>query len=211
MPHAAATSLSIIRTPAAAAAVMDAVRLRLVRELARPASGSDLARRLGLPRQRVNYHLRELEKAGLVRLVEERKKGNCTERILQAVATSYVVSPEVLGAISPDPQRVPDRAGSAYLIALASQAIAEVAVLRERAERAGKQLATLSLQTEVRFESAAAMSGFARELTEALASLAAKYTSDEAAAPEGRVFKVVVGGYPAITREEEPGAARPIV
>ena len=108
---------------------------------------------------------------------------------------------------SPLANRLLDRASSAYLIALASQAIAEVAVLRERAERAGKQLAMLSLQTEVRFESAAAMSGFARELTEAVASLAAKYTRDEAAAPEGRVFKVVVGSYPAITRDESPQGA----
>ena len=65
---------------------MDATRLRLVRELVEPDSAAGLAKRLGLPRQRLNYHLRELEAAGLLELVEERRRGNCVERIVRAVA-----------------------------------------------------------------------------------------------------------------------------
>jgi hypothetical protein len=49
---------------------------------------------LALPRQQVGYHLRALEQAGLVELVEERRKGNCIERIVRAAACSYVISPE---------------------------------------------------------------------------------------------------------------------
>jgi hypothetical protein len=37
--------------------------------------------------------LRTLEQHGLVELVEERRKGNVTERLLQAAAASYVISP----------------------------------------------------------------------------------------------------------------------
>jgi DNA-binding Lrp family transcriptional regulator len=68
-----------------------------------PISASGLARRLHLPRQQVNYHVRELERRGLVRLVKERKVGNCTERLVQAVANRFVLSQEMLGGLAADP------------------------------------------------------------------------------------------------------------
>jgi len=179
--------------------MLDPTRLRLVAELAQPASGTDVARRIGLPRQKVNYHLRELEKAGIIRTVELRRKGNCTERVVQAVATSYLISPEVLGTISANPATIADRASSAYLVALAAETIREVAELRDRAEKADKKLPTLSLQSSVRFNSAEAMNGFAEELTQAVASLVAKYHRDERASAAGRLFKVNLTSYPAIT------------
>ena len=48
------------------------------------------------------------------------------------------------------------------------------------------------------------MNAFAEELASAVASIVAKHHRDSAAAPDGRVFKVFVGSYPAITRPDEP-------
>lgn len=98
----------IVRTPAAATALLDPVRQRLLRNLEFPISASGLARRLRMPRQKVNYHLRELERAGLVRLVRERKVGNCTERLVEGVATEFVLGPELLGKLGPEPRTAPD-------------------------------------------------------------------------------------------------------
>ena len=92
-------AVQMIESLEQSAVLMDAARLELMRALDGPASASDLARRLGLPRQRVNYHLRELERVGLVREVEQRRKGNCVERRMVASAQSYVISPEVLGGM----------------------------------------------------------------------------------------------------------------
>lgn len=191
--------------------MLEPTRLRLLNELAEPASATDLAKRTGEKRQRINYHLRELEKAGLVELVEERKKGNCVERIVQATARAYLVSPEVLGALAADPNRVQDRLSSAYLVAVCGETIREVGELRGRAERAGKKLATLTLQTEVRFASPEAMNAFAQELTQAVALLANKYhaggaNGEPSTDADGRLFKFMVGGYPAITKPETPTA-----
>ena len=61
----------------------------------------------GLPRQRLNYHLKALEQCGLLECVEERRKGNCTERILRATAHSFVISPDALGALGPTPGSSP--------------------------------------------------------------------------------------------------------
>lgn len=196
------TSLQQLETLDSAGALMDPARLRLVREVTdEPASAAELARRLGLPRQRVNYHLRELEKAGVVREVGRRRKRNCEERLIQATARAYVVSPSVLAGVSPDPSRIEDRLSSAYLVALASRAIAELSELRGRAERAGRSLATLSLETEIAFASAEDRNAFAEELATLVAQLVREYHAPEA---EGaRTFRFVVGGYPKITRNED--------
>jgi len=104
LPH---DSPHLLRSPEEAAAVLDPLRLRLLRHLEFPISASGLARRLRLPRQKVNYHLRELEKRGLVRLVRERRAGNCTERLVQAVARTFALSPTVLGPLAAEPRTEP--------------------------------------------------------------------------------------------------------
>jgi DNA-binding transcriptional ArsR family regulator len=63
----------LIDDPAAAGMSLDQVRLPA--ELTEPGSATTLAGKLDLPRQKLNYHLRALEKHGLVELVEERRKG----------------------------------------------------------------------------------------------------------------------------------------
>jgi DNA-binding transcriptional ArsR family regulator len=201
MSKRASAAVEVLRAPERAAALLDPVRLQIVRELAEPDSASGLARRLGVPRQRLNYHLRELERHGLVELVEERKKGNCLERIVRATARSYVVGPDALGGIGADPERVVDRFSAAYLVALASRSIREVALLRARAEKAGKKLATFSLHADVRFASAEARTAFTEELATAVAKLVAKHHDERAEG--GRLFRFTIAAHPALT---EPAA-----
>lgn len=189
-------SLQVVEDPARAAAILDPLRRRLVSSLVEaPDSATGLARRLGESRQRLNYHLRELEKSGFLELVEERRKGNCVERILRATARHYLIDPRVLGELSADAERVQDRFSSAYLIALAARAIRELAPLRERARKAGKRLATFSLDTEVRLARPADLEVFTAELAGAVARVVARHHDEEA--PQGRGFRVVLGAYPA--------------
>ena len=95
--------VEVIDDPAAAEASLDPMRSRLLAELAEPASAAGLAARLGLPRQKVNYHLRTLEGHGLIELAEERKRGNLTERVMRATAAAYVISPAAMPRLQPDP------------------------------------------------------------------------------------------------------------
>ena len=193
-------ALGFIHDPRRAAVLLDPLRLRLLERLRQPNSASGLARRLRLPRQKVNYHLRELEKAKLVELVEERRKGNCIERIVRATAVSYVIDPAALGKLAADPAKVRDRFSYAYLVAVAVRAIRELAALRVGAEKAGKKLATLTLETELRFASAEARNAFAEELANAIAELTAKYHDEKS--PSGRRFRFFVGAYPTLKKEE---------
>jgi DNA-binding transcriptional ArsR family regulator len=186
--------IDVIDEPAAAQAVLDPVRNRLLSELHLPASAADLASRVGMSRQKVNYHLRTLESHGLVRPAGEKRWGGLTERKLVASASAYLISPEALGSVAPGPDQKLDRLSASYLIAVAARAVREVGDLVRRASRAGKPLATLSIDTVIRFRSATERAEFSRELTEAVHHLAAKYHDSDA--PAGRPHRLVLMAHP---------------
>src|SRR5947199_464165 len=175
--------IQVIDDPAAATVALEPVRSRLLSELAAPASAATLATRVGLARQKINYHLRALEAHGLVRLAEERKWGGLTERLLVATAASYVVSSRALGPVASDPNREIDQLSASYLIALGARVVRELGDLVRRAKEAGKRLATLAVDTEVRFRSATDRAAFTNELTEAITNLVSRY--HDVAAPGG--------------------------
>lgn len=186
--------IHVIEDPAAAAVALEPIRGRLLSELALPASAATLAARVGMARQKVTYHLNALEAHGLVQLAEERKWGGLTERLLVASAASYVVSPGALGAIAADPSRDMDKLSASYLIALGARMVREMGDLVRRATATGKRLASLSVDAEVRFRSAAERAAFSEELTDAIAQLVAKYHDESA--PEGRLHRLVVVAHP---------------
>src|ERR1700681_1924293 len=126
--------VAVIEDPAAAEASLDPVRARLLAELAVPGSATMLAAKVGLARQKVNYHLKALERHGLVELVEERRKGNVTERVMRATAASYVISPIALAAVQPDPSRSPDRLSARWLLAVAAR------LVRHKGGQAGRDV-----------------------------------------------------------------------
>ncbi|HET9521538.1 MAG TPA: helix-turn-helix domain-containing protein [Candidatus Limnocylindrales bacterium] len=189
--------VAVIEDPAAAEVSLDPIRARLLAALASPGSAAMVAARVGLPRQKVNYHLRTLEQHGLVELVEERRKGNVMERVLRATASAYVISPTALAAVQPDPDRAPDRLSAFWLLALAARLVREVGQLLIGAKKAGKRVATFAMDGEVRFASAADRSAFAEELAETVAALVAKY--HDASAAGGRDHRVIVAIHPSIT------------
>ena len=195
--------VEVIDAPEAAAAALDPVRSRILAALSEPGSATTVARTLGLPRQKVNYHLRALEAQGLVTMVAVRARRGLTERMLQATAASYVVSPAALGEAGATPDRT-DRLSSRYLIALAARMVREVATLSRRAETVGKPLATLAIDTEIRFASASDRAAFTRDLAEAVTVLVARYHHESAAG--GRWHRLVVAAHPSL--ERAPGAPR---
>jgi len=193
--------IAVIDDPAAAEVSLNPIRARLLADLAEPGSATMLAARVGLARQKVNYHLRELERHGLVELVEERRKGNVTERMLRATAASYVISPAALAAVQPDPARSPDRLSARWLLAVAAKLVRDVGTLITGAGRAGKPLATFAMDGTVRFASAADRAAFAEELAAAVTALVGKYHDE--VAPNGRAHRLVVAVHPDVPTPQE--------
>ena len=189
--------VTVIDDAEAAVIALDESRARMLAALSEPMSAATLAAASGLPRQRVNYHLRELERHGLVELVEERRKGNMTERVMQSTARSFVISPAALAAVAPDPSRSPDRLSASWLLAVASQLVRDVGMLMKGAARSRQRLATFTMDAEIRFASAGERAAFATELADAIARLAAKYHHESASA--GRDHHLVVAVDPSVS------------
>ncbi|PZG02483.1 transcriptional regulator [Micromonospora deserti] len=198
--------MAVIEDPAAAEVSLDPMRASLLAELAEPASATMLAARVGLPRQKVNYHLRALEQHGLIELVEERRKGNVTERVMRATAASYVISPNALAAVRPNPSQSPDRLSARWLLAVAARLVQDVGALITGAERAQKRVATFAVDATVRFASASDRAAFADELAAAITALVGRYHDEKA--PGGREHRVVLALHPSVnptgTEPEEP-------
>lgn len=183
--------VEVIESAEVAATALDPVRARLLEELVVPSSAAGLAARLGISRQKVNYHLTALEAHGLVELSEERKHGGITERVLQASAASYVVSPAAVSSSAADPDDNGDHLSAGYLIALAGRLVREVGALVRRAGVSGTRLPTLTIDTQIGFRSAEDRAAFADELTAAVLDLVARYHHDD-----GRPHRLVIAAHP---------------
>ena len=198
--------IDVIEDPATAESLLDPVRTRLLAALAEPASATMLASRVGLPRQLVNYHLRTLERHGLVELLEERRKGNVMERIMRASAASYVISPAALVALQPDPARSPDHRSAVWLLALAARLVRDVGSLLAGAARERRPLATYALDGEVRFATAADRAAFAEELSASVTQLIGRYHDE--GAPRGRTHRVLLAIHPSVPALAHPSSPK---
>lgn len=200
--------LAVIDDPEQAAALVQPDRQKLLEALAEPDSSAGLARRFALPRQRLNYHLRELERVGLVELVGERRKGNCIERVVRATARSYVISPTALGVVGSRPggPTPGDRLSATYLIGVTARTIREVGSLLSRAAAAGKRVATFTLDAEIRFRTADERAQFADEFSAAVATLVARYHDPDTRG--GRTFRVVTSVHPRVPDTDTPVSRR---
>ena len=148
-----------------------------------------------MSRQKIGYHLRALEAAGLVRPAGERRKRGFVEKLFVS-AGAYVLDPALLQTPSDaDAVEAQDRHATEHLIAAASTMVRDVARMRETAAAEGSRLLTLTVEAEVAFAAPADFDAFSDEVAEAVAALARKY-----AAPSGRRFRLTAAAHPAVKR-----------
>ncbi|UJW87584.1 ArsR/SmtB family transcription factor [Devosia sp. SL43] len=172
--------------------VLEPVKRRLLEALREPSSAAGLAKRLGLQRQQLGYHLRALEEAGLVRLVEERKRRGFVERVLVAVAEDFVLDPAMLGAgRAVDMQ---DANAAAHLVQAAGTVVREVTRMRSAAEAAGQRLLTFTIEADLGFARPQDFEDFSAALAQSIAELAARYAPGD----DRRGYHLMVGAHPAV-------------
>jgi hypothetical protein len=196
--------IATLNSADAAAAVLDETRLAILATLREPGSAASVAAKLAAPRQRVGYHVRALEQAGLVVPVAEKAHGGLVERLVQASAAGYVVAPQALGPLAPDAATISDRFSTGYQLAVASRIIHDLTELRARAERARKTVPTLTLDTRVRVASAEAQQAFATDLANAVARVIEKHHDDRT--PGGRTFACAVTVHPKVNTSDAGGS-----
>jgi DNA-binding transcriptional ArsR family regulator len=176
------------------------LRQRILGLARTPASATELARSMGMPRQNVNYHVRELARAGFLRPAGRRRRRNLVERRYVATAEAYVLLPEVLGPVSPARGHAEDAFSAARLLTLTSAAQSELSRAGRQASERGKRLATLSMDAELRFESAEQRALFAQALESAITDAIGRFSSParktDGTPGTGRPFRLILGVYP---------------
>ncbi|HUP90424.1 MAG TPA: helix-turn-helix domain-containing protein [Longimicrobiales bacterium] len=185
----------------AASILAHPLRVRILRAAQTPISASGLARILNEPRQRLNYHVRQLAANGFLEPAGEQRRGNMMEQQYVASAAAYVLTTDVLGDAAPQPTDSTHTSTAEELVAICARAESEVASVIESARAAGVRAKTFALQFDVRFSSAEQRSRFNDALRDALERIIAEVsavTGDEGAA---RPFRMVVGLYPAASSQ----------
>ncbi|HEX4438438.1 MAG TPA: helix-turn-helix domain-containing protein [Thermoanaerobaculia bacterium] len=217
MAEAIQADVEVVESRQAAGALLEPLRARILAAAREPASATEIARRLGLPRQRVHYHVRELERARLLRPAGRRRRRNLIERRFIATARSYVLAPALLGPLAADWRAVADTGSAAYLLALIEQVRDDLAAEAAEAnavaaDASGGRPATVSLKAQFRLESEAQKAAFAAALREALVAAIARGTSPDRRADgkagAGQRHRLVLACYPVSGREERPGGGR---
>jgi DNA-binding transcriptional ArsR family regulator len=168
--------------------VLSPIRRQLLARLREPASATQLAAALDMPRQRVNYHLRALEDAGLVELVEERPRRGFTERIFRTRPGALVVDPTV---IEDEFTHIHDQYAAEHLVAVAAGTVRDVARMQASAADQGKRLLTFTVETTVRFGRPQDVHAFTDELAEAVRAVVARYDT-----AGGQPYRLIAGGHP---------------
>jgi len=195
-----------------ATALLHPLRLRILEALREPDSAAGLARRLRLPRQKVNYHVRELARTHFLERAGQRRRRNMVERRFRTTARGYILSPELLGRLGLPREQAEDAFSAAALLGLLSLGQAELGRASRTAAAAGKRLATLSLSSELRFESAEQRARFAAELrrvaVETIGRHASPYTRDDGSPAPGRPYRLVLGCYPIPLQETKNEGGR---
>ena len=192
-----AAPVGVIRDAPKAGMLLKPLRREILAHARTPVSAAAIAASMKRPRQVINYHVRQLARAGFLRRAGRARKRGLVEQRYVVSAQAFVLAPELLGAMdatAADPTTA-DKAGAAYLLMLATRLQRELSESWRNAEAGGTSLPLLSLDTEFGFASPAHRTRFANALTQAITRIVSEHTTSPARAGDGR-FRLVLGCYP---------------
>jgi biotin operon repressor len=191
--------VSLVADAPRAATLLKPLRLRILAQARAPASATTIAGALGLSRQSVNYHVRQLARAGFLRRAGRQRKRGLVEQKYIVSARVFLLAPEVLGPMGPDVAAETDKLTAGYLLTLAARMQQEAGRAAREARTQGKRLPVFAIDSEIRFASAEQRARFASALTDAIAKVIAHHTSPSDPhdpKPASRRYRLALGCYP---------------
>jgi DNA-binding transcriptional ArsR family regulator len=184
-------SIAVVSDSKQVSALAHPMRSRILESLKSPETAAGLARSFGRSRQSIRYHLKALERVGLIRHAGERRKGNFLEQLYQATANRFIVSSQFASNPTQLASVFRDQASLCQLVDLGERLQRDAAGLIELAASEGREIPSASVESEVHFGDEAARAAFMSEFIPMLKTLLAKY-----AGPDGPVYRVVLATYP---------------
>ena len=191
-----AERLAVLDTTDQLVAITHPTRLRILDALRSPDSAANVARRLGEPRQRINHHVRELAKAGLLVDAGERRKGNFVEQLYRSKAGTFVVSPRLTWGDGARLRAIADQVSLQHLVDLGECVQRDAAVLLDRAAFGGEEIPTATVVATVRFADAESRAAFLDEYVALTGALIERHAGDA-----GEAFTVALAAYPSTEGE----------
>ena len=177
-----------------ASQLLKPLRIEILQCLAQPCSCTEIGQKLDLTPQKAHYHVKVLEKAGLVRKVDSRQKRGLQEGVYEAVARSFWLSPELVhkqGGV----ERAGSRMSFGYVQNLAQMVLTDIGHLSVTPDSPP----CLGMDARIRLRSVKERAAFAAELQGAIQHLAQKYGARGREAVQGSAetdFKLVLTCYP---------------
>jgi DNA-binding transcriptional ArsR family regulator len=178
-----------------ASILLHPLRLQLLKRMVEPSTCTRLAESLGEAPQKVYYHVKKLEEAGLVEKVSERRVRGTVESSYRAAARSYWLSPELVGRIG-GRRASQDRTSLAYLRSLAEQLHGDVGRL---SQETGDEVDSLGVSAQIELKDQEQRTAFARDVQDMIQQLAEKYGRTAGSPPAGsrtETYRLMLACYP---------------
>nr|WP_275695691.1 helix-turn-helix domain-containing protein [Fredinandcohnia sp. SECRCQ15] len=170
---------------------MNPLRGEIIGQLTEPASATEVAKAINETPQRVNYHLKTLEKVGLVKQVGTRHVRNLIEVLYLAVAKSFIMS-DSLGWSHDAIERLKDQSSLAHLITISERIRKDALSLLEQSEQ-NIEIPSASLQTKIVLPEKKDRNAFLNEYVKLVKQLVEKYQVNEASDEN---YNVMLSIYP---------------
>lgn len=188
----------LVNSPEQATCLLNPMRTQILGLLSTPASASEIARNMKEIPQRVNYHLKALEKVGLVQMVGKRHVRNLVEVLYQSVAKSFILA-DSLGWDAETIKKIKDQSSLSHLVSLAETIKKDVLILMEKSDDK-QEIPSANLQFQVNLESKEKRNSFVKDYVTAVKELINQYQVAPSETKE--VYKVLLTIYPDTQQEE---------
>src|SRR5690349_3903529 len=157
-----------------AAALLKPQRIEMLKLMDQPRTCLELARTFGETPQKINYHIKALQSAGLVEQVGERRVRGTVEGSYQARARSYWLASDLIGQIG-GTAMAEDQASLRHLLSLTEEMRDDIGHLAQQVTVAGRDVPSLGLSLHVELGDASRRAEFMADVQRMAQILARKY------------------------------------
>lgn len=180
-----------IESPEQATVLLNPIRGEIIAQLLEPGSAAEVARTLGETAQRINYHLKALEKAGLVQRVGTRQVRNLVEVLYRSIAKTFVLA-DCLSMKPETVQKLKDQSSLAHLVTTSERIRRDAMLLMEQSD-VGQEIPSATLQLQVHLSGEQQRQAFIEEYAAMVQQLVERYAAGK---DENEAYQVLLAVYP---------------
>ncbi|HEX8228341.1 MAG TPA: helix-turn-helix domain-containing protein [Chloroflexia bacterium] len=173
------------------------MRVEILKQMGEPRTCSELAAHFGESPQKIYYHVKAMEKAGLVVKTGERRVRGTVEGFYQAKARTYWLAPHLVSQVGGE-RLAREQLSLGMLLSLAEEIQEDIGHL---AHETAREVPSLGLSAYIQLP-VDTRARFLQEVQEVFQGLARKYGLVSGNAPEqeqghaGETFRLVLACYP---------------